>query len=234
MFDAPLNSSMEWTYGEDRQYCHVVSESDVPALEDAVNTNPFQSLVKNPRPHSDFEYLPDTVLYLPAVITSCKPGATTSIRTSEIPKVENHSSKLSSLGMHHKISVDHDAEHTVFRFTADEELLSGIDYREEDRAFGRFLGVPEEDNKWYDEDDMPSIDEATPILEFLGVEEPDGLKYARLVSWICRPTMNGLNRTISTGLEYYNLAVELQEKYGYDNPLNWCEDEFERLDGYWY
>jgi len=81
---------------------------------------------------------------------------------------------------------------------------------------------------------MPSINEATPIIEYLGVEEPDGLKYARLVSWICRPTMAGLSRTINTGSKYYNLAVRLQEKYGYHNPLSWCEDEFERLEGYWY
>lgn len=225
---------MEWTYGENKQYCHIVSESDVPTLEDAVNMNPFQSLMKDPRPHSDFESLASAFLYLPAVITGCKPGATNIIQTSEISKVKNYSSKLISLGLHHKISVDHNLENTMFLFTADEELLNGIDYHKEDRAFGRFLGIPEEDNKWYDEDDMPSIDEATPITEYLGIEQPDGLKYARLVSWICRPTLDGLNRTISIGVEYYSLAVKLQEEYGFDNPLNRCEDEFDRLEDYWY
>lgn len=218
----------------DKTYYYVVSDVSTPTVGEATNTDAFHTLMSNPRPHSDFNYLPDTVLYLPAILDGRKLGATSGIRSADISDVKDYSQILKSLGLHHRIVVDHDTEHTVFNFTDDEQLLSSIGYEEENKAYGRFLGVPEEDNKWYDEEGTPSIDEATPVLEHLGIKKVENIKYARLVSWICRPTIEGVKRTIKIGTKYYELANILDDEYGFNKPLNWCEDELERLEAYWY
>lgn len=220
--------------GDQKQCFRVVSKTQTVSISEAVSLEEFKSLVQNPRPCSNIDYLPDTVLYLPAVLEGHKPGSTAGLRTADLSEVRNYSDNLRKLGLHHKIVVNSDTEHTIFHFTKDLDLLDSIGYISEDKAYGRFLGVPEKDNEWYKEEASPSISEATPILDHIYVDDVENIEYARLVSWVCRPTLDGLRRTINIGMDFYDLAYTLDSDHGFENPLDWCDDEMVRLAGYWY
>jgi hypothetical protein len=220
--------------GNQKQCFRVVSETETISISEAVRSDEFNSLVQNPSPYSNINYLPDSVLYLPAVLNECKPGSTVGVRTSDLSEVRDYSDKLRHLGLHHKIVVNRNTEHTIFHFTKELDLLDSIDYMSEDKAYGRFLGVPEADNQWYEEEESPSISEATPILDHISIDDLENIEFARLTSWICRPTLGGLRRTINIGMDFYDLACTLDRDYGFNNPLDWCDNEMVRLAGYWY
>lgn len=213
----------------------VISEREVTNLAQVVGEDNFRFFMKNPNPHKETRLLPDRLVYLPAVLEGLKLGSTTSFRTSNERMIESYSEMFESLGIHHKMKINPGVDTTLFYITKDREILEELDVSREDRAFGRFLGVPDEDNSWYENDGTPSISEVTPFSEYLDTRGIQELKYARLVSWVCEPSLQGIRRTVDIGKEYYRLAQdELLHKYGYNNPIQWCQYQIDRWDHCWY
>lgn len=213
----------------------VISEREVRGLDQVVGEDDFKFFMKNPNPHKETSLLPDRLVYLPAVLEGLKLGSITSFRTSNKRMVESYSDRFKSLGIHHKIKINPDVDTTVFYITKDRDILRNLDVTKEDRVLGEFLGVPDEDNSWYKNDETPSISEVTPFSEYLDISSFQELKYARLVSWVCEPSLRGISRTVDIGKEYYELAQdELLDKYGYSNPIKWCQYQIDRWDHCWY
>lgn len=182
----------------------------------------------------DTKIIYDTALFIPAVKNGMKPGATTSFDLTETT-IDEINILLSELGFAYRTKKINEYDTIQVQYANNEEILDKIEFGVEDKNFGTFLGVPEKDNRWYDEQDMPTINEVTPIPEYLELSSYrwDGLKYARIVSWICRPTVEGLKRTIDIGKKWYNLSVKLSEDYGYELGKEYAEMRMSRL-GNWY
>lgn len=99
-------------------------------------------------------------------------------------------------------------------------------------VMGRFLGVPEQDCVWFEEENSPDIEEAMPLTGAINWQ-PE-VRYARLVSWVCRPTEEGLSRTIDKGRQFYKACLEATRHTGLDAPVEAAVTQLQKKDHCWY
>lgn len=102
---------------------------------------------------------------------------------------------------------------SIFYISYNTRNLQKVDVRKENEEFGRFLGVPEKDNKWYDENDMPTIEKCTPLPDYLNLEKEKwrDLFYIKMIPWICRPTREALRRNIRIGKSWHDTLYNLSK-----------------------
>lgn len=179
-----------------------------------------------------YQYRDDVALYAPLVFVGAKTGGLTTIRGMAVEEAREMFEDVGFMCKIREWNRSDEVGCSVY-YTRNEEALEDLDMSSEDAAFGRFLGVPEEDNRWMDESD--TVDSVNSIPEFLELTEDDvpNLRYARLVSWLCRPTEERLDATISIGKSWYDFAVRLEDKSGYSGAREYAEYEMTQF-GAWY
>lgn len=79
-----------------------------------------------------------------------------------------------------------------------------------------FLGIPEPDMNWLSEDEY---DEGKPLLENYSVEPPEDDHLLHLVSYIARPTEEGLERAVETARAYRDACRRVGEALGDDRVV---------------
>lgn len=209
----------------------VIPDKDPVKIKDAVGTEAFNFFVKG-KPEYHKNTIKDDTLYLPLILNGMKNGFTGGYWTVDERFRVSASNHLQELGLPHKIHYDEEYELTNLHVTTDRKLLESMEHSVEDKNYGRFLGVPQEDNKWFDSGD--EITSSIPIPKYLDRDFKD-IEYARLVSWVCKPTEEGIKRTIKIGKTWYEFAEDvLLNEYGYTNPINWAEKEMNRSNHPWY
>lgn len=176
----------------------------------------------------------DTQLFVPLVMSGIKPGSSTFVKNRSVNEV---SELFDDVGLHYKIERRDttDISGCYVLYTANPSLLKPVDPSREDGAYGTFLGVPDVDNKWYEEQETPEIPEVTPIPQYLDLKPSalEDLKYARLVPWICRPTEERLKATIDIGKRWDRFAEELDDRFGYRKALDYVSYRVS-FEGSWY
>lgn len=200
------------------------------SVDDFVQSEAFRAILNATA--SNAYWKSDVALYAPLVFAGKKTGALTSVRNMEPDEVKD---LFERAGFVCKVTWRKTTtpESCGVYYTRDESALAELDVDAEDAAFGRFLGVPEEDNRWMDASDMP--DTVSSIPEYLGLSFSDvpQIQYARLVSWVCKPTEERLDATIDIGREWYKFAVMLEEETGYSGARNFVEYRMTRFHS-WY
>lgn len=217
----------------------VITTQDMPqmdSLKELTSKDSFYRLVNSPSVNSNGNLVDDQCLYVPLVALGQKTGAIGSFYGHSRDELKN---LFSDLGIYCKIKRYEDYEGRVYfgvLYSEDIDILDRVEFGVEDKDFGSFLGVPDRDNSWYDKEDEPNISDVTPIPKYLNLDKSElsGVEYARLVSWICRPTTGGLCRTINIGRDWYKTAENLSEHYDYDKGLDYACQEIERKNHCWY
>lgn len=210
------------------------TDKETPAAEDLVEHPAFQTLVARASEWADGSMYPpaDFALFGPACAAGLKPGLTCSFRGVTDAEV---SDMLHELGFSYKLAIDDRDGVIIVHASPDKNRAQNVQMFVEDATYGRFLGVPEADLEWYDEPNMPSIPEATPLTEHLDmdVSEWPAIRRARISPWVCRPTENGVERTIEICNAWYALAERLADN-GYAKALEYAEDECRRENHPWF
>jgi hypothetical protein len=171
-------------------------------------------------------------LYIPLSALGLKIGGTAWFPSQEPQEVQRH---FDTLGLHTRTRIAGKYDFTNVFYSKNKQLVNQAEFGERDRAFGELIGVPEEDNLWYEEDNEPRRGDATPIPEYLGLQRPiSGLKYARIVPWVCRPTESGLRRAINMGREWLQVARKLDEECDYSGALVHAETLMDKERHMWY
>lgn len=203
----------------------IESERPVQAIDALIDNDAHRRLLESMDP--------DSILYLPCVVDGLKPGMTGRCDYDDAPEVKE---LFKQLGLTARFQSE--SGRMLFQVGRDERYIKNRDWNCEDELFGDFLGVPDEDNQWYNEyeEGLGKINKVTPIPKHLNLSKenwPD-LKYARLVSWVCRPTKEGLQRTIEIGKEWYEFTQKLDNEYEYSEPLRNARIRMKRMDHIWY
>ncbi len=171
-------------------------------------------------------------LYIPLSALGVKPGGLAWFPYKDEKEIEKH---FDTLGQHTRTKTYEKDDFTAVLHSKDKHLVSQAEFDERNRAFGKLIGVPEEDNLWYAEDNEPRRGDATPIPEYLDLQSPiSGLKYARVVPWVCRPTESGLRRAIDMGREWFQAAQKLDEECDYSGALVHAETLIDKERHMWY
>lgn len=209
--------------------------SQIDGLEDLTSSSSFYELVNSAGVDSSGSLVDDPCLYLPLVAIGEKTGA---LGTFYGHSRDELKTLFEDLGLYNKIERYEHYDRRVFGvlYSGDVDMLDKVEFRVEDENFGSFLGVPDEDNSWYEEESEPNIPDVKPIPRYLNLEESElsGIEYARLVSWICRPTVSGLRRTINIGRSWYETAENLSAYYDYSRGLDYANQQIRREDHCWY
>lgn len=204
-----------------------MNRNKAPFLRDLIGDNTFRQVIK----YSHKNNLSSITLYLPLVLSRKKCGMIGGSNNPE--KVENVSDYLESLNIPYKI--DSGKNVSTIYISYNKENLKDVDCRKGDKELGRFLGVPEKDNLWYKNPNNPDISESKPIPNNIDSDKQfDDIFYARLVSWICRPRKESLERTISIGKVWYDELYWLKEKHNIREPLEEACHQMERSLHPWY
>lgn len=171
-------------------------------------------------------------LYIPLSVLGLKTGGTAWFPSKDPQEVQRH---FDTLGLHTRTKIDGKYNFTGVLYSQDKHLVNQAEFGKRDNAFGKLIGVPEEDNLWYEEDNEPRKGEATPIPEYLDPRRAiSGLKYARIVPWVCRPTESGLQRAIDTGREWLQAARKLDEECEYSGALVHAKTLMNKEKHIWY
>lgn len=201
-------------------------------LESRILSDEFERLISVLS--EGFSLESDTQLFVPLVMSGIKPGSSTFVKNRSVDEV---SELFDDVGLHYKIEKRDtvDISGCYVLYTANPNFLEPVDPSKEDEAYGTFLGVPDVDNEWYEEQDTPEISEVTPIPRYLDLEPSslENLKYARLVPWICRPNEERLEATISIGKRWNQFAERLDDRFGYKKALDYVDYRIS-FKGSWY
>jgi hypothetical protein len=172
-------------------------------------------------------------MYLPLVLLRKKNGLIcTNLSTSS-----DISKNLDDLNIPYIVQRQEEVNRYFISYNSSYLKDINISYNQKQIAFttdnyiGKFLGVPDKDNMWFDE--ACNISEYTPLPEYLD-KKFDDIFYARLVSWICKPTEEGLNRTIKIGKEWYDVLRDVGEKYNYYGSLRSANYAMHLKNSSWY
>lgn len=104
--------------------------------------------------------------------------------------------------------------------------------------FGKLIGVPEEDLLWFEEENSPDIKKVTPITEKVNTSNMEikesEFKYARLVSWVSRPTPGGIKRAVANGKKFYESNIRISSLVGDEKPRKAVQEEMGDIEHCWY
>lgn len=168
----------------------------------------------------------DFELYLPLVCCGKKNGLRIGFYDVDVDTIV---SSFTNLGFSIKYNppnpyVNSDKIMDVYVTTqSNVNLLESVSYNTEDFEYGKFLGVPDEDNTWFTEASEERIREVQPVSHYVGYSNED-IRYARVIPWLCKPTLERLTNTIDIGRNWFNFSVSLEHKFGYSNAREYCED----------
>lgn len=184
-------------------------------------------------PNDDGTLIGDECLFVPLVHFGLKTGG---LGTFDGEKCDRVRALFSELGLYCEVNERSEYDHFGVLYSNNKELLNKVEFGVEDEDFGRFLGVPEQDNRWYEYNDNPNISDVKPIPEYLSLNTCDveGLEYARLAPWICEPSIEGLQRTVCVCQEWYEVAEFLSKSHNYELGLEFAKQEMDRDEHPWY
>lgn len=111
------------------------------------------------------------------------------------------------------IEVAHDRDHLQYAppyETPDGEVTLPEGHPEHMRDWGRFIGVPEPDNCWWQADEWDTTEsggwdtDVMPLCEYTGREVTgDELRAVSQLSYIPEPTVDGIDRAVALGQQFY-------------------------------
>lgn len=196
----------------------VYPSEKAPNLDEVVNKEDFYKVLT----FGESSMINHMALYLPLVLSRQKRGMTEGFFYNDW---EQLSELLYSMDIPHKVDVkdieeSQDLAHSLFFISNSVSSLEDINVELEDENFGRFLGVPEEDNSWWKYEDC-NTEDVSPMPDYLDLEKekwPD-LKYAKMVSWVCKPERDRLRETIEIGKSWYSYNYKLNKTYGLQEPM---------------